>query len=143
MKFEDMTDEQKKAVFKEFNAYTEQQAYADHQINKKQTDINLNQVNYEERKKGVSLPYLMWFFLSWSGIHFLIINSKPCRITAVLRPLTLVFIILIMSADQAGAYSTSLLVGWVVWCLSDLITIPFYIKDYNKKLSVKYGARYQ
>ena len=139
MDFDNMTDEQKKAAAK---AYLEQQAYADQQINKKSNNINLNQLNYEERKKGILLPYLMWVFLSWSGIHFLIINSKPCRITAFLRPVTLLFIILITTADQAGAYSTSLLVGWVVWCLSDLITIPFYIKDHNKKLAVKYGASY-
>ena len=131
-------DEQSKialAYFKEAGSKQEPT-----EINEKQSESSGNKqiamISYESNKKGYVLMYIMSAVFGWSGLHMLHIGFKR---TAAFRfmiiPLSL-FSFKIGVEDWATALSFIMCMWWI----SDLITIPFYVNSYNKKLAKKYGV---
>ncbi len=118
-------------------------------------EFHILQSEVERRKKSVGLTYVLWFFLSFLGIHKFYLGRIWAGILYVIAPSIAVwflFIGLIMSIDPASqvSYGEELSEGmflaaigflglfvYAIWWFIDLFTIPNQVDKYNEGIEIE------
>ena len=113
------------------------------------------QSEIERRKKSVSLTYVLWFFLSFLGIHKFYLSKIWAGILYIIGPsiaALFLFLGLVMSIDPTSqvSYGEELSEGvflaaigfwgllvYGIWWFIDLFTIPNQVDKYNEGIEIE------
>ena len=113
------------------------------------------QSEIERRKKSVSLTYVLWFFLSFLGIHKFYLGKIWAGILYIIAPSVawiFLFAGLVMSIDSTSqvSYGEELTGGeflvvigmigfavYAIWWFVDLFTIPNQVDKYNEGIEIE------
>ena len=112
------------------------------------------QSEIERRKKSVSLTYVLWFFLSFLGIHKFYLGRIWAGILYVIGPsIASIFLFtgLVMSFDPHALTSSEEftegefilaigfmgLIAYATWWFIDLFTIPNQVDKYNEGIEIE------
>ena len=108
----------------------------------------------ERRKKSVSLAYVLWFFLSFLGIHKFYLGKISQGILYIIAPSIAIIFLLIgvfISFDPLVETTSEELTGgeflvvigglglfvYGVWWFIDLFTIPNQVNKYNEDIEIE------
>ena len=113
------------------------------------------QSEIERRKKSVSLTYVLWFFLSFLGIHKFYLGKIWAGILYIIAPSVawiFLFAGLVMSIDPTSQVSYGeeltggeflVVIGFIgfavyaIWWFIDLFTIPSQVDKYNEGIEIE------
>ena len=137
--FEELTEEEQAQVAIAYFNASKKESGIDTSVVTSPAQINIAMVNYEANKKGYILMYIMSAVFGWSGLHMLHIGFKR---TAAFR---FIFTPIALLAFSWGVedWATAIFSIGLLWWLTDVVTIPFYVNYYNKKLAKKYGVYHE
>ncbi len=118
-------------------------------------EFHILQSEIERRKKSVSLTYVLWFFLSFLGIHKFYLGNIWAGILYIIGPsIASIFLLsgLIMSFDPSALHVSSEelsegefiiaigfmgLFAYAIWWFIDLFTIPNQVDKYNEGIEIE------
>ena len=118
-------------------------------------EFHILQSEVERRKKSVSLTYVLWFFLSFLGIHKFYLGKIWAGMLYIIAPSIawiFLFIGLVMTIDpnelhyasegmEEGHYMAMIgfmgLVVYAIWWFIDLFTIPNQVDKYNEGIEIE------
>ena len=117
-------------------------------------EFHILQSELERRKKSVSLAYVLWFFLSFLGIHKFYLGKISQGILYVIAPsIAVIFLVIgaFISFDPLVETTSEELTGgeflvvigglglfiYGVWWFIDLFTIPNQVNKYNEDIEIE------
>ena len=118
-------------------------------------EFHILQSEVERRKKSVGLTYVLWFFLSFFGIHKFYLGKIWAGMLYIIAPSIawiFLFIGLVMTIDpnelhyasegmEEGHYMAMIgfmgLFAYAIWWFIDLFTIPTQVDKYNEGIEIE------
>lgn len=117
-------------------------------------EFHILQSEVERKKKSVGLTYVLWFFLSFLGIHKFYLGKIWAGILYIIAP-SIAWIFLfagaVMSFDPTELHASDELSGghflvgigfmslsaYAIWWFIDLFTIPNQVGKYNEDIEIE------